>query len=171
MAEPIDDVGYWKARLKAAQDRGMLHESIFRCPLQRWEQIEHRHCHILTNVLSPDTSILDVGCGYGRLLTMLPDWWQGRYLGIDISPDFIAMAKENHPSRLFLCADAREPHLRETLFGEFDLAVLISIRPMVKRNLGEDAWNEMEMSVKMMAEKVLYLEYDPEDMGAWNRKA
>lgn len=158
MPEPILDPAYWERRLKRAKQ---LHHSIYLCPHDEWLAIEERHRQILASIVQPQDAILDIGCGYGRLLTLLPSHWQGKYLGVDLSPDLIALAKATHKDRDFVVADAR------TLQCDvFDLAVLISIRPMLKRNCTEDVWTAMEQRVHSCAKKVLYLEYDRNDEGS-----
>lgn len=154
--EPVGDPLYWRERLDKAKRLGSLHHAVFLCPEERWTRIEDKHREILAKVLKPDTSVLDCGCGYGRLLTLMPDWWRGAYLGVDVSPDFVQLAMETFPGREFLCADL----LQGGDFGEWDLAVLISVRPMVKRNLGEKVWETMEGVVRGAAKRVLCLEYD-----------
>lgn len=49
-------------------------------------------------------SILDVGCGNGRLLDALDDK-KIKYLGVDNSEALIKLAKENYPSQQFLVSD------------------------------------------------------------------
>jgi len=59
----------------------------------------------------PPESILDVGCGFGDLLGFLrARGWQGKYLGIDLMPEFIAIAKEKFSHEeddrsSFICSD------------------------------------------------------------------
>ncbi len=58
-------------------------------------------------------SILDVGCGYGRLLDFLISnkFYKGKYWGVDIVPEFIEKAidinanKANNPEKKFLVGD------------------------------------------------------------------
>ncbi len=168
MSEPILDPGYWKARLESATRADAIHHAIFRCPLAHWEAIEAKHRLILANAIGLHESVLDVGCGYGRLLRLLPKCWRGDYAGLDLSPDFIRLAQLFHPDRKFLVARADEAHeaLDDCGFNRFDWAVLISFRPMVKRNLGDDAWAAAERSVRQCAKKLLFLEYDPNDEGS-----
>lgn len=162
MAEPILSEGYWAERLRSARE---LHHSVFRCPADRWARIEARHRQILCDELAISDNILDCGCGYGRLLTLLPDWWRGLYLGVDLSPDFIALARKHHPARWFRVADLRslDPCIGNGLV--FDWAVCISLRPMVRRNLGAEVWDVMEGQVSRHARRFLYLEYDEDDPG------
>lgn len=143
-------------RMKAPE-----HHAIFLCPEDRWLRIEAKHREILKRVVKPDTAILDAGCGWGRLLTLMPEHWRGRYLGVDVSPDFVLLANQRYPDRDFLCADILKGIGREG----FDLAVMVSIRPMVKRHMGEAAWERMEREVRKCAKRLLYLEYSDEEEG------
>jgi SAM-dependent methyltransferase len=46
----------------------------------------------------PESSVLDVGCGFGDLYDFLDKrGWQGRYTGIDIVPGLLEVAKQHHP--------------------------------------------------------------------------
>jgi SAM-dependent methyltransferase len=181
MTEPIGDVAYWRGRLEQAQAqhrRDLLHTAVFRCPLPRWKAIEAKHRQILERHIGPDDSILDAGCGWGRLLGMLPDAWQGVYVGVDLSPDFIAIALQEMSTpplpgrkRLVgafmvgdLTSDATVKALAAypTRLHKFHWAVLISIRPMVKRNQGDAVWATMEANIRQVADRLLYLEYDPD---------
>lgn len=158
MTEPILSPDYWRQRLEQAKE---LHQAVFRCPLDRWQRIEARHRKLLSDLILPHDSILDAGCGWGRLLTLLPKDWDGRYLGVDLSPDFVALAQQTHPRKEFVVGDLRRLDFPDT----FDWAVCISIRPMMKRNLGEDVWNLMEQELIRVSRRVLFLEYDEEDKG------
>jgi SAM-dependent methyltransferase len=64
------------------------------CPRQEvrfsvlWEDLRHQ----------PDASVLDVGCGFGDLCTYLrARGWRGRYRGIDLVPESVAIARGRHP--------------------------------------------------------------------------
>lgn len=169
MSEPILDPEYWKERLKDAEDHGALHRAVFLCPDYRWMRIEAAHRNILAATIKPNESILDVGCGYGRLLTLMPEDWQGNYMGIDLAPSLIEKAKTLHPHRGFMVDDILAPKLGQ-IDEEYDLsyswAVMISIRPMMRRELGEDKWAIAEANIRKLAQRLLYLEYDPDDGGS-----
>jgi hypothetical protein len=163
--EPISDPGYWAARLRAARASGNLHHAVFRCPADRWARIEAKHREVLAATLHIDDRILDAGCGWGRLLDLTPPWWVGDYVGVDLCPDFIGLAKQRHPGRSFIRGDLRRlPELVGIYF--YDWAVLVSIRPMVRRNLGDAAWAEMEAGLRRVARNLLFLEYDCDDPGS-----
>lgn len=171
MAEPIDDPGYWKGRLLKAREAGEIHHTVFKCPLERWQQIGTAHRKILAAHIGPADCILDAGCGYGRLLDMLPHGWLGRYYGVDLSPDLIEEAQRRYggfdalgfPRYHFQVGDLRD--LSEFRYCGIQWAVLISIRPMIRRNLGDAEWEKMHAQLRRVAAKILYLEYDPEDAG------
>jgi SAM-dependent methyltransferase len=47
---------------------------------------------------APESSVLDVGCGFCDLYEFLEKrGWQGRYTGIDIVPGLIEVARQRHP--------------------------------------------------------------------------
>ncbi len=167
--QPIFDPNYWSDRLAKAKLR---HEAVFKCPLEQWQAIEAKHREILAGHIRPHDSILDAGCGWGRLLGLLPDDWEGMYLGVDLSPDFVALARKcwhDYPHReraLFYVGDLRDlSTVIEPGGGRLPWAVCVSVRPMVRRNLGEAAWQEMEAQLRRVVSRILFLEYDPNDTG------
>lgn len=165
--EAILDPSYWADRLNKAHYE---HQAIYRCTLPEWERIEAKHKEILAKTIGPAEWILDCGCGWGRLLTLLPADWKGDYYGVDVSPDFIAMGEERFGSRIHL-SQRRMPqrhflHMNMTdvdKYGfarKFDWAVFVSVRPMIIRNLGAEYWMRVERSVREVANKLLFLEFD-----------
>jgi SAM-dependent methyltransferase len=52
-------------------------------------------------------SLLDVGCGDGRLCSLLGDW-AGRYVGVDLSEQAIAFAQAFNPGREFVVGFASD---------------------------------------------------------------
>lgn len=159
MAEPILDPAYWRSRLQTAP-YGCLHHAVFKCPKERWQRIEEEHRAVLAAQVEDTDCVLDAGCGYGRLLDLMPRTWTGGYIGVDLSPDFVLLAQQRYQLRQFLVGDLRKLPFRDF---EFDVAVLVSIRPMVRRNLGEAAWLEMQAELNRVSERLLFLEYDEEN--------
>lgn len=83
-----DPAVYWA-------DVGHAYESY--CDLAAYEPQERKLREVLTELL-PWSTVLDVGCGFGRLglvVTEMQPWV--RYRGFDISPDQINSARRRHP--------------------------------------------------------------------------
>lgn len=165
MSEPILDPSYWKARLREA---ALEHHAIFRAPEGTWKEIAEHHKGILLNTITRWESVLDVGCGWGRLLDLMP-WHVGQYLGIDLSPDFVEKALRIHPGYQFLVRDVlQSPDLSPKEAGrsyKFDWAVCISMRPMIINNLGGESWDKMSEWISRHARKLLLLEYSVHHKG------
>ena len=54
----------------------------------------------------PDSSVLDVGCGFADLYDYLvAQGWKGAYCGIDITPGLLSVAKVRHPDLDFRRVD------------------------------------------------------------------
>jgi len=152
MGKPIFDLNFWKERIEGAK-KGREHYSVYVTSDGDWKKLNQVHKDILAKVVSG--KVLDAGCGYGRTSEWIDD-----YVGVDFSPDFIALAQKNYPNKEFVQAD-----LRELPFGneEFDWAICTSIKEMIVNNMGKSEWDKMEKELKRVAKKVLILEYtEPE---------
>jgi|GEM_PF-338768 ubiquinone/menaquinone biosynthesis C-methylase UbiE len=64
------------------------------------------------------SSILDVGCGYGDLISYLQEneFVYGKYVGIDIVESIIKIAKKKHPDNTFYTMDMFDKSLSENSF-------------------------------------------------------
>lgn len=163
MSKPILDPKFWRSRLKTAP-RESPHHAIYLCHNELWDRIEQKHREVLAATIKPRDSVFDAGCGWGRLLSLLPGDWDGDYLGVDLSPDFISIAQKRYPARKFIIGDLRRLSSVGPL--RYDWAVLISVRPMVRGNLGDAVWIGMEDQIRSVANRILFLEYDPDDEGS-----
>lgn len=165
MTEPIQSTCYWRKRLQEAREQ---HHAIFKCSTELWTRIEEKHKSILARIIRRNSSVLDCGCGWGRVLDLMPKEWVGAYCGVDISPDFIAIANKREERRLFIVGDllTLSDSLGNPTSTQYDWAILISIRPMVRRNMGDEVWERMEAQIRQHARKLLYLEYDPDNEGS-----
>lgn len=156
---PVSDPAFWKARLQnVIVAEKPIYIAVYDMPAQTWECIRQDHAAILSQKIKPKESILDAGCAYGRLLELLPGDWQGDYLGIDISPDFIELAKKAHPNHTFMIGDLCD--LSSIANKAFDWAVLISVEGMVEVNLGKAVWLQMKEQITRVAKRTLLLDYE-----------
>jgi predicted TPR repeat methyltransferase len=68
------------------------------CKSSFWD----KYCELIHPHLEVDTSyILDLGCGTGLAIDYL-SCTADRYLGVDLSPDMLAIAREKHPDYNFV---------------------------------------------------------------------
>lgn len=163
------------------------HHSIFRCPLDQWLMIQAKHTDILRDMIGDHRgSILDVGCGYGRMFPMLlRAGFRGTYVGVDLGVEFIHEAVkaaktswaplmgqlETTPT--FICADILTMDDPRNLLTaspntgniRYDWAILCGVRPMIRRNAGEGTWRRMRERIAGWCKKALYMEYDKDDPG------
>lgn len=162
MSEEIFDPVYWQRRMLKATEQ---HHAVFRCPKVKWDAIAEKHKSILAKHINPTDSVLDVGCGWGRLLELMPEDWCGDYTGIDLSPDFLRKARATYPKRDFRLMDARDLSSLYKEGLEFDWAILVSIRPMIINYKGIDEWQVVEYNINLLTDRTLFLEYDEKHEG------
>jgi len=166
MAEDIFNPDSWKNRIDTRG--GDIHKSMYVGSTGQFEEIHNKHKNLMEYYqIKPHESIIDVGCGYGRLLTMLPKDWVGDYLGIDLSLDMLKLAKENYPNRTFWeCNLLNEDETKEILIRarkhfnfkrkqKFSMAVCLWVKEMVIRNKGEKAWDIMLKNIMILAEDII----------------
>lgn len=83
----------------------------------------------LLDVLEFD-SVLDVGCGFGRVGASILSRWPGvRYTGIDVSPDLIDGARKRLPSAELIVADLAQFDTDRRWDLVLSVSVLGHIRP------------------------------------------
>lgn len=152
MSKPIDKLEFWKERIDTAQQE---HFSVYVTTLPSWLKIAEIHKGIIDRIVG-DCKVLDAGCGYGRA----SEWFGDGYVGVDFSPDFIAIAKNKYPNKKFDIANLDKLPYKDK---EFDWGVLVSVKAMIISNQGEQVWSKMEKEVQRVCKKVLVLEYtEPE---------
>lgn len=157
MPDDVFNPDFWRGRLIFSD--GELHRAIYRCSIEQWLVIEARHRAELAQHLRPTDSILDAGCGYGRLLDILPAEWDGRYVGVDLAQDFIHLARRRHPGKQFIVGNLLSLRAQRDC-QRYDWVIAVSLRLMVKTNLGEAVWEQIESNLHHVANKILYLEYE-----------
>ncbi len=136
------DPEYWKGRI----DETQLFKSVYNCTKDIWDDLCEKHEKIIRKLIKG--SIIDIGCSWGKMTEWLS--YDIIYTGIDITQEFINMAREKYPGEIFYKMDARQTTFRSR---QFDWAILISITD-------EDIVKE----AKRIAKKVLMLTYSkPEE--------
>jgi 2-polyprenyl-3-methyl-5-hydroxy-6-metoxy-1,4-benzoquinol methylase len=75
--------------------------------------------------IQPNTKVLDVGCGNGRILKVLSDY-NLDYTGVDVSTELIKLAQHDFPDFEFHTIDTKLEYLKDTV-GEKDFDQVISI--------------------------------------------
>jgi len=108
---------YWN---KMAADKEFTH------PLD-WEQ--------LGEDIDRSAAILDLGCGYGRLMGELKAEGYSNVTGIDISADMIARAKQQHPE-----ADLRVWDSKTLPFDAnvFEAVLLVAVLNCIPTDAGQE---------------------------------
>jgi len=149
MPKPIDKIEFWKERIETAVKP---HYSVYVIHEVGWKQIFNAHKTIISQLIKPTDTVLDAGCGYGRMSVLFDN-----YTGVDFSPDFIELATKQFPNKNFIQADLKKLPFHEE---QFDWAICVSIKKMVEDNLGIETWESMAKELKRVAKKVLILEYE-----------
>jgi len=151
MAKPVNKLQFWKDRIDTAVKP---HYSVYVVHEHGWKLIYQHHVSIIDKVIDKTEKVLDAGCGYGRMAVCFT---KEKYTGVDFSPDFIELAKQNNSDYKFLVADMKDLPFKD---NEFDWSFCISIKKMICDNLGEEEWNNMLKELKRVSKKVLILEYE-----------
>lgn len=159
--EDVLNPSYWRQRLQNCG--GELHRAVFNGSVDQFSPIQQRHRMYLKQHIGLTDSIIDCGCGYGRLVDFLPDEYRGEYLGVDISPELLELATLLHRNHHINFTERDLRNLGCFPDKWFDHALVCSVKPMVIRNCGQDVWDRMEKEINRVARKVHYLEF-----GEWD---
>ena len=154
--QPVLDPAFWEQRI--GEYPGFIRSAMCHCTDEVWNYHKDRHTAALAAVIRPTDSLLDAGCGYGRLLDMLPQDWHGAYLGVDLSPGFIKVAAQTYPTREFRVADLR--YAIAGISKKFDWAVGIGLQRMLLVNCGPEVWAQVESTLKAVSTNQLFLNFD-----------
>lgn len=158
--DPVMDPAFWKDRLYESFARSERHRAIYNGSFDAFAAVDKRQSTQFREIVRPflgrTASVLDVGCGYGRLLDWMPAGWRGAYLGIDASPDLVDVARRVWPDRQFMVADVRQVSLDR----RWDVAVAVWVRSMLLVNGLGDVWDETLRWMETNAENVVVIDED-----------
>jgi SAM-dependent methyltransferase len=87
--------------------------------------------------LALDSCILDLGCGYGRVLGLLYDQGYRNLIGLDPAPAMIALAREKFPAITF--AELTSPPQLPLEAAAVDATLLFSVLTCVPTDEGQQA--------------------------------
>ena len=160
MSKPVNTSQFWKERLQDALLSGNIRHAVYKAPEKEWRTICQHHRDILAAELSGDDYVLDAGCGYGRLLD-IASIDKEHYVGVDLSPDLIACAKQKYPGYDFVTGNLESLPFED---NAFDIAVCVSVMIMVVENLGWTAWERMQNELLRVTRRgIICLEYGTGD--------
>jgi len=104
---------------KTKEDYNLIADDFSRTRNKTWEELG-----FLVEGVRPNETILDLGCGNGRLYELFKGRMVG-YFGIDNSEKLIALAKNRYPGVSFQAGDALNLPFSDNFFDEiFSIAVL-----------------------------------------------
>lgn len=159
--KPIFELDFWRRRLNQAHAQGRkVHAAIYDVDDDAWARIQAESKEILQKHLKAGDRVLDAGCACGHLLDcvrMLPQGETIKYRGIDLSPDFIDVARYRHPRDDFEVGDLRDLPYKA---NAFDWALVRSVSGMVTENAGGGAWEKMRQELFRVAPRLLIFGYE-----------
>jgi SAM-dependent methyltransferase len=112
----FDQAGSAYQQIRIAHWDAMARRKDFRRGMGGW--YHRRLAEIYRFHISPTMSVLELGCGDGKLLAALNP---ARGVGVDFSPEMIRRAKQRYPALEFIEADA---HDLSAIDGTFDVIIL-----------------------------------------------
>ncbi len=135
------DKNYAKYLLeKTRQDYNLIAEDFSKSRWNIWAEL-----NFFRDYVKDGDSVLDAGCGNGRLIGLLKDK-NINYLGVDISEKLIEIAKRKYPQNEFLVADNLNLPFPDNNFDKvFFIAVLHTIP---SRELRKKALMELKRVLK-----------------------
>lgn len=109
---PATDLEYIRSRyLKRISEHGVSFASM-NSGTEEKQKIRHG---VHASIVGKHMSVLDVGCGIGQFYeNLLSSGFEGRYVGIDIVPDYIDYCKSKYPQAEFHFRDVFEYGFEET---------------------------------------------------------
>lgn len=135
---------------------GERHRLMFNGSRDQFDNIERRQVDAL-RVIRPRQSVIDVGCGYGRMLDLLAaQRWRGKYIGFDVSPDLVEIARRWWPDYTFVVADLANDPAPSPMRA--DWAVALWVKSMLIGNGYDAEWDRIEAWMHANAERILVID-------------
>lgn len=170
---PVEAVEFWRERVfRTIATGGMLHQIILDDNYDLWCKIQSDTGGVLLKIYQPGMRVLDAGCGYGAMISCFQEAATflkqevmdylppSNYLGVDISPDLIELARYRYSAYGFIVADLRNLEARQ-----FNLAITRAVAGMIETNRGRKCWEEMRVSIAKVADRLLVIDYP--DLPSW----
>lgn len=155
--KPVDKVSFWRRRLNQMHAEGRpVHAAVYDTTAEVWARIQRDTRAVLPHYIKYGHKVLDGGCGFGSLYELLPPGVL--YRGIDLSPDFIEIARFKYPEGHFEVGDLNNLKLFSSNY--FDWVILRSVDGMIVENLGSTAWEKMRAELLRVAPRILSLGYE-----------
>lgn len=148
---------FWKPRVQEARLTKQYYQCIFRMSDEYYIRVQNKTKELLTsiNLVNEDVTILDMGCGIGSIIDILPKHNPLKYLGIDLSTSVIGLARELHPDYVFEVADARSIRYPDK---QFDLTIArYFFRPIVEK-IGKEVADICLEEVKRVSKTLLIID-------------
>ena len=122
-----------------------------------WPEIKN-----FVSELNKGDSLLDIGCGNGRLLEVLKNK-EINYLGIDNSSELVKIAQKNYPNNKFLVGDIL--NLKKIAEKKFDYIFCLAVLPHIPgKELRIQALEELKKHLNDSGEIILSA------WNLWNKK-
>lgn len=116
--EVIDSNSLVALYSERVQNLGYSGRTMFYKDQAQYQRKLQKFAAMLGQVLRPEETLLDVGCGYGSLFPLLP---KCRYKGIDIVPEFVSCAQTRYPRGEFAVENIHSS------YGKYDWCVLLGV--------------------------------------------
>ena len=112
------------------------------------QEAAERYALMLEVIRDPDheLTLLDLGCGLAHLLDFMesrPKYRRLRYVGLDISPKYLAIARTRHPRHEFLLADVLESDASLPTFDYVLLNGVFNYRGTIKNDRMLRYWEQL----------------------------
>jgi len=106
-----------------------------------WRTCDRAEDQVVRDWLAPHVGVgrvLDVGCGTGLLLDVLPAITAHRYVGVDVSAGMVRVARAKHPGYRFVVADAAVVAwpMVDCVVGLFGAANYLGVRAFAAKAAG-----------------------------------